>query len=312
MAKQKYPMKAAAMKTRLSPHVIRVWERRYEAVKPERTPTNRRLYSEEDIERLMLLRKATMAGHSIGQVARLSLKALRELIREQVDVLGTEALNTAWEGADITEEEVDFESMIQAVEAMDLKTLERSLSKAALTMSRPSLMQDIVTPLMHKVGEMWADGSIRVAHEHMTTAAMRSFFGKLKEVFDPPESAPLMIVTTPIGQNHEVGALIAEAAALSVGWRVIYLGPNLPAEEIAVAARLNKAAAVALSIVYPPDDPRIPDELRSLRKSLPVPVSLFVGGRASEAYGKVIQEIGAQTVHDLSDFYRRLEAQRAS
>jgi methanogenic corrinoid protein MtbC1 len=281
-------------------------------VKPERTPTNRRLYSEEDLERLMLLRKATMAGHSIGQVAKLSLKALRDLIREQVDVLGSEAMDVTWEGPDITEAGVDLESMIRAVEAMDLKTLERNLSQAALTMSRPSLMQDIIGPLMNKVGELWADGSVRVAHEHMTTATVRSFFGKLKEVFDPPENAPLMIVTTPIGQNHELGALIAEAAALSMGWRVIYLGPNLPAEEIAAAVKLNKASAVALSIIYPPDDPRIPGELRRLRKSLPESVTIYVGGRACGAYGKVIQEIGAHHVEDMSDFYKRMGAQRSS
>jgi MerR family transcriptional regulator, light-induced transcriptional regulator len=69
-----------AHRTGLTSHVIRVWEKRYAAVSPLRTSTNRRLYLDSDVERLQLLRRATLAGHSIGQIARLPTEGLRALV----------------------------------------------------------------------------------------------------------------------------------------------------------------------------------------------------------------------------------------
>src|SRR6187551_1036823 len=79
MAAAHQAIKAVARRTGLTAHVIRIWEKRYGAVKPERTGTNRRLYSEEQIERLSLLREVTRSGHSIGPVAKLPLEKLRKL-----------------------------------------------------------------------------------------------------------------------------------------------------------------------------------------------------------------------------------------
>ena len=82
MAGAQYPIQVAARMTGLSAHVIRIWEQRYRAVEPQRTPTNRRLYLQGHIERLGLLREVTHGGHSIGQVARLPTEHLRRLAAE--------------------------------------------------------------------------------------------------------------------------------------------------------------------------------------------------------------------------------------
>ena len=77
---KRFPIKIVAQRTGLSVHAIRVWEKRYQIVTPFRTETNRRLYSEEDIERLRLLNLATKSGYSISSVADLDHKALRDLL----------------------------------------------------------------------------------------------------------------------------------------------------------------------------------------------------------------------------------------
>jgi len=74
-------MKAVAARTGISSHTIRAWERRYGALSPARTPTNRRLYSAEDVEKLVLMRRAAEAGHSVGQIAGLTIEELRRLAR---------------------------------------------------------------------------------------------------------------------------------------------------------------------------------------------------------------------------------------
>ena len=81
----RHPMKIVVRRSGLTPHVIRVWERRYGAVIPLRTPTNRRLYSDADIERLRVLRHLTHAGHSISHIAQLPMEQLQSLVRADTD-----------------------------------------------------------------------------------------------------------------------------------------------------------------------------------------------------------------------------------
>ena len=122
----------------------------------------------------------------------------------------------------------------------------------------------------------------------------------------------MLIVTTPAGQLHEIGALLVAAAAANLGWHVTYLGASLPAAEIAGAASQNRARAVALSVVYPEDDPLLEGELTRLRESLPVETPLLVGGRAMPAYREVLKKIGAIELTDLTHLLATLDSLRAT
>jgi methanogenic corrinoid protein MtbC1 len=119
-----------------------------------------------------------------------------------------------------------------------------------------------------------------------------------------------MVVTTPSSQHHELGALIVAAIARIEGWNTVYLGPNLPAEEIAAAAKQRRARAVALSVTFPGDDPQLPTELRRLARSLEGDVTLLVGGSSAECYRRVLAEIRATVLDDLSDLRGFLRAAR--
>lgn len=305
---QRYPIKLVARRTGLSMHAIRIWEKRYNAVSPERTETNRRLYSEADMERLLLLYKATLDGHAIGQIAKLPTEQLRQL-------LPTTAAATSNKSAE--ENKDDFaspaaalEHCLQFVKQLDPERLKRALEEAEVALSKPRFIEQLIAPLMQKIGEMWRDGRLRVVHEHMATAVTRSFLGNVRSAYEVPETAPGLIVTTPVGQLHELGALMASATASAEGWRVIYLGPNLPAEEVAAAARQNQARAVALSIVYPADDPRLEPDLQKLRRHLPDEAAVLIGGRAAPSYRALAEMPGVQLIKDLASFSAILEALR--
>jgi methylmalonyl-CoA mutase cobalamin-binding subunit len=112
----------------------------------------------------------------------------------------------------------------------------------------------------------------------------------------------MILIATPAGQTNELGALLASASAANLGWRVTYLGANLPAAEIAGLARQHQAYAVGLSLVYPEDDPLLAGELKKLRSLLTADVTLIVGGRAAPAYRPTLDEIGALTVESLAAF----------
>ncbi|NNJ51750.1 MAG: MerR family transcriptional regulator [Ignavibacteriaceae bacterium] len=290
--------------TGLSEFVIRAWEKRYKAVVPARTETNRRLYSEEDIEKLRLLNEAVKIGHNIGGIAGLTITDLESIIEQNSTT------------KELLSEEVpsDINSLldvcIEAVKAYDAKELETILLKASSKLSQPQLIENLIVPLVYKLGELWHEGLIRVANEHLATAVIRSFLASLIDQNEPDENAPILISAAPRGQDHELGAMIVGVTAAPLGWKVIYLGPNLPVEEIAAVADSLEAKVVALSIVYPGDDQQLKLELQNLRRILPQNTSLIIGGRASVDYLDIIDEIGATHIKDTKRLRLELDSIR--
>ena len=307
--KHKHGIKTVAIQTGLTQFTIRVWEKRYNVVTPLRTETNRRLYSDADISRLTLLRLATETGHSIGRIANLPTETLLALIGTK----GTIAQPSA-----IAEEVVSQEtslrfyiaSCITAIKQFQTQALESTLFAASVAFSQPVFLEKLIAPLMQEIGEQWQAGTLRIAHEHLATAVVRSSLGNICQGLDISATMPNLVIATPRGQLHEIGALIAGTTAAAQGWQVTYLGANLPAEEIVGCAIQNEAKAIGLSIIYPTDDPQLANELRKFRRGIQEHVALFVGGAGAAAYSSVINSIGAVRINDLQAFRTELEALR--
>ncbi|MFC1525562.1 MerR family transcriptional regulator [Candidatus Latescibacterota bacterium] len=304
-----HSIKVASLRTGLSPHVLRVWERRYEAVVPSRTPTKHRIYSDGDIERLHLLHQATKGGHSIGQIAHLPTEALSELVKQD---MGGTPLPTSSPPPQSREPQEYVEACLRSARNLRADEIEAQLAEAAIDLPRIALIEQVLDPLMQRIGDLWEEGALHVSEEHLTSAVVRSFVGSLVETQRAPEGAPGIVVTTPARQVHEIGALLAAGTAISGGWRVAYLGGDLPADEIAGAVRRFDASAVALSIVYPSDDPLLGSELQRLRRGLGEEIVLLVGGRVSGAYADDLARVGAVHVGDLADLRQKLAALRST
>jgi DNA-binding transcriptional MerR regulator/methylmalonyl-CoA mutase cobalamin-binding subunit len=308
MGSSHHAINAVVRRTGLSAHVIRVWEKRYGAVEPHRTATNRRLYSDEQVERLELLRDATKAGQSIGAVAKLPGDTLRQMVaavpaRERQ---AKPALTVSPTGPSMLDDALD------AVRALDVSALEGVLTRADYTLGTQGMLQRVAAPLAQALGALWRDGTITAAHEHFATAVLRTYLSRSALPFGSSGNEPVLIVATPAGQLHELGALLVGASAANLGWHVIYLGASLPAPEIASAARQRHARAVALSLVHPDNDPRLDGELTRLRELLPADVAIIAGGRATSAYAKTLAQIGAVQASDLTQLLSALDACRAA
>jgi MerR family transcriptional regulator, light-induced transcriptional regulator len=297
-----HPIQAVVKRTGLSAHVIRIWEKRYGAVTPHRTQTNRRLYSDEEIERLSLLRRLSEAGQGIGYVAKLPTNRLKAL-----------AMDAAGSGADGAERlaaghgaDAHVRAAVVAVQRLDAPALGEVLKRAELELGAQGVLQRVIAPLAQQLGDLWREGTITAAHEHFATAVLRVFLGRAARPFAAEPHGPVLVVVTPAGQLHELGALLAGATAANLGWRVVYLGASLAAADIAGAAKQNQARAVALSIVYPEDDPLLKAELTRLRELLP-DTPILAGGRATPAYRRTLDEIGAVTPADLAELGTALD-----
>ena len=314
----RHSIKVVSERTGLSPHLIRIWEKRYGIVHPERSGGNQRLYREEHIERLNLLRQATEAGHSIRNLAHLSPAELQSLVDHskrsspaQTEPPGSflahkrsQPLREGRSGPQL------IQAAMEAISAMDAAELERVLDEGAMSLGQVALLSQVVAPLVQQIGDGWQAGTLKVAHEHLASAVIRTFLGNAARPFAIHMSAPMLIATTPSGQIHEMGAALAAAAAANQGWRVTYLGASLPAEEIASAAFQSQSRAVALSIVHPADDAQLPRELKRLRQLLPRETSILVGGAAASAYRKTLDTIGATVCTSLSELAQALDRLR--
>ncbi len=311
-----YPMRVVVRRTGLNASLLRAWERRYGAVEPGRSDGGQRLYSEDDIRKLTLLREAVDSGHNISQVAELSLEGLRELVwREQSRVLPQGPGSRAPEvlepgkrpggGADPAGSHRMaaglLDQALEAVHGMEPRKLEAVLNRSAMALAPDSLVDELLLPLLDRMGLLWREGEVGPASEHMASGVIRRFLDWLLEALATPEPGPLMVVGTPAGHRHEFGALLAAVVAAGEGWDVLPLGPDLPASEIAEAARRKGASAVALSAIHPADDPNLAHEMRALRRDLTGDVRVLVGGAAALSNRDVLEEAGVEVLGTLAE-----------
>jgi DNA-binding transcriptional MerR regulator/methylmalonyl-CoA mutase cobalamin-binding subunit len=297
-----YSMRAASRKSGLSADVIRAWEKRYGAVAPQRTATGRRFYGQAEVERLQLLRAATVQGHSIGRVANLPDSELRALVGSAP--AATEKAEPAPHSFFIPSY---LEQCLKAAQQLDANALESHLARALVQFGPMATIEELVAPLIERLEEMWLGGTLHIAEVHFMSAMLRNFLSGLMRHARVLPSAPTIVVATPARQLHELGALMAGATAAHCSWEVVYLGANLPAAEIAMATARSRARAVALSLVSPQNDTELPAQLESLRRALPE-TALLVGGHAAPFYAATLKTIKAIHLENLPALRAELAA----
>lgn len=306
-SKNFYTIRYVSQRTGLTPHVIRAWEKRYRAVVPGRSQKNRRLYSEDDVQRLQLLKKITDVGHSISQVAQLDSEELLDLAQRDDSLFFRTGTNNGrlFQQASASDY---FKECLSAVLNLDPDGLEHYYDQAAIYLTRPVLLRDVVVPLFEEIGNLWRSGSLKIVNEHMATSVTRTFLLNMLRATEIADSAPGIVIATTVGQWHDVGALTVALTAAENGWQPVYYGPNLPAEEIAAAVKQSAARAVAISITHLLDQHPLIDEMRKLRRYVGRDVALFIGGRAVGVHMQILEEVNARCIVDIDQFCEELNA----
>lgn len=300
-----YLISTVSKRSGVKSDLVRAWERRYQAVIPSRTEGGHRVYTDLDIARLKLLNQATSHGHSISRIARFSLDELKKLLQQEGSQRADNNPVSTGDRKFLAEDYL--EKCYSAVSAFDAKALESHFENAIVELGTQAFIENLLTPLLTRIGERWRTGELRPVHEHMASSIIRSLTYILRNNTPCPAKAPRMIVCTPLGQLHELGALLAAIIAELKGWQVTYLGANLPAEEIAAAVRFTRARAVTLSISFSTDDHVVTKELRRLRRLIGNDVALIVGGRSAAYYEAVLDEVGVIKIQNHEHFRHYLD-----
>lgn len=298
-----------ADRTGLSQDVLRIWERRYAAVQPQRGRGGQRLYTDRDVERLTLLHAATRAGRSIGQIARLSTDAIAALVDGDAAARDRRAAATI----PVVEARDVVSDALALTRTLEGGALDEALRRAATGMGMSAFLETVAGPFLQRVGDEWHAGRLTPAHEHLASSILHDIVVETMRAFTPQDGAPKMIVATPATERHVMGAALVGATAALAGWNVVYLGADLPATEIADAARVTHASLVALSIVHVENRTRVLEEMRTLRARLPEDVALVVGGAGAVSLTPKLSAMGIRVEPDvlgLLALLRHREAQR--
>lgn len=280
-----YPLRTAARLTGLSPDLLRAWERRYGVVEPARTPGGTRRYSTADLERLRLVKAAVDAGQRIGQVARLDLDELRQ--RAAPAPVPADG---------------NLDAILRALEQLEGAEAQRLLSLQLSVLGPVRFARGLVLPLMREIGERWADGRIGVASEHLATRVLGSMLGSSLQPSATSLRGPRIVFATPPGERHELGLQMAALTALSAGANPIYLGADLPVEDLLTAVESASASVLAIAIVALPAAQAEPI-VAAIRGGLPGETRLWIGGAGAEA---VTLPDGVERIETLGELEQRV------
>jgi DNA-binding transcriptional MerR regulator/methylmalonyl-CoA mutase cobalamin-binding subunit len=284
----------------LSPHVLRVWERRYGAVEPIRTDRGHRLYSDADIDRLRLLSVVTAAKRSISLVARLPADELVRLARD--DEAARRRVGTSDGPAAHRARVADDVGEARALaRSLDAPGLERVLRRSLALVGVPLFLETVATVLVRHTGEDRKAGRLAAGAEHLVAVTLRRVLEGIIPVLHVSNDAPNLLLATPAGDRHEIEAVMAAATAAAEGWCVTYLGPGVPGSDIAAAAVSASARAVGVTIPRVGGHDLLLGELRALQARLSAGVPLLVGGAGARVLAPELRRAGIHVIGNLAD-----------
>lgn len=267
-------MKAVLRQTGISADRLRVWERRYGAVRPQRTDNGRRVYRDAEVQRLKLLITLVSRGQAIGAIATLPDD---ELLRR----IGNSKPSAQPHGEDL-------KTLIHALAGFDLERIRSTLGRIRYSTSPRDFAFQIVPQVMFLVGKKIEQGSFSIAQEH---ALSEIFQGHLKRIYEDlsvldgkRDGDGTFLFCTREGDPHDFGLMMAAIACRAAGFKTNYVGKSLPLDALVRTARDLKPRAIVLGVAtLPKSEEKISAQtyLSSIHASIDPSVEFWVGGSAA-------------------------------
>jgi DNA-binding transcriptional MerR regulator len=216
-----------------SPELLRAWETRYGLVNPERTAGGLRLYSERDERRVRAMRHHIDAGLSASEAARLATLADDPAVQAAPVTLG------------------EIAATLQAnFEALDEPAAQGTLDDLLTAFGLRPALQAVIMPFLNRLGERWANAEASVAQEHFASHVIGGRLRSLARGWGDGVG-PLAVLACPPGELHDLGLVAFGLALRERSWRIAYLGPDTPIDDIAGSATELSPTSIVLAAVVP-------------------------------------------------------------
>ena len=296
-----HPIQVAARRAGLGVDLIRAWERRYRAVRPKRARNGRRMYRDEEIERLRLLAHATRAGRRISDIARLSTAELSVMVEQDEQAadlpVSTDAARPRTESV-----MAYFDRCIEAIDTLNPELLFRTLNEAEQHLAELFMQEDLIAPLMQHMQDECRQGTMRLAQKRVADTVICNHLARYAlQASNSSRSELRVVVASGAADADELPVLRLAVAIRAYDWNPVYLSTELSADEIAFAAERSRALCTAIA-AGTGDNALLPNELRKLRRATAAdhPILLHVLNPAPfEAVLEDAQIIPVQTFGEL-------------
>lgn len=278
-----YPIRTVSSLTGVQAVTLRAWERRYNLIRPRRTPKGHRLYSRQDIERIKRVVELLDRGLAISQIAPLLDPA------QQAAPPDREVREDIWDRY--------RRRLLDAIESLDEPALDAAYHDALSLYPADLVNARLTTPLLVQLGERWKQRPTGIAEEHFFSVYLRNKIGARIHHLNARSRGPRLLLACLPGEYHEIGLLLFAMSAVGHGYRVLILGANLPLEQIPPALAARPCDAVVLSTSSRLTKKGLyTEELPALLARIDIPV--LVGGSQSEPSRREIEAAGAMVAGD--------------
>ncbi len=233
--KGQYSIKDLERLTGIKAHTLRIWEKRYGIIVPERTDTNIRYYDDEELKKVLNIAILNNYGIKISKIVGLTPQELHQKVIE----LSNEEVS----------ETVQVESLVVAMVEMDEVRFEKILANCTIRLGFEQTMMKVIYPFFKKVGVLWQTGAINPAQEHFMSNLIRQ---KLIVAIDgqglmTKADSKRFLLFLPEGELHEIGLLFYNYLVLKAGHKAVYLGQSVPIKDVVSVNALNPAHYILTS-----------------------------------------------------------------
>ncbi|MDI1302923.1 MAG: MerR family transcriptional regulator [bacterium] len=289
------PIQAVERETGVSKELLRMWERRYHFPQPLRDHQGDRIYPQEQVSKLRLLRRLIDNGFRPGKIISMEVDELENLLRSKY----TKRVES--------EPELETE-LIAALKSHDIHVLREYLSHQLVKMGLQSFILEFLQYANTMVGDAWMRGLIEVHEEHLYTEQVQSLIRGAISGLRAATSAPHIMLTTAPEEAHTLGILMTEAMLRLDSVDAVCFGAQTPVRDIVQAAQKHRMDIVALSFSASYPSSKAIEFLEDLRFRLPLSVAIWAGGSALRSTRRSVE--GVELFHDLASIRKAIQAWR--
>ena len=214
---------------------LRKWETRYNFFETNRTDTNIRYYSDSQLKKLLNISVLMRNGFRVSKIDKMSEEDIHQTIEDSL--------------VDLKNED-EISALIISMLEMDESKFDKIIKAQILKNGLLSTTANIIYPFLHQVGVLWGINKVIPAKEHFLSSLIKQkFFSSIDLLPIPNKGASSILMFLPDGEHHEIGLLLAYYIAKDLGWRVYYLGQNVPVQNInQVVEEINPTAMLTMLI----------------------------------------------------------------
>lgn len=280
--------------TGIKAHTIRIWEKRYNVVTPERTTTNIRYYSDDDLKKLLNISMLNRYGYRISSIVKMSSE---ELSNKVMDISESS-----------TDHDLQIENLIVAMMELNEEKFEKVLSNTLIKLGFEKTITGVIYPFLEKIGVLWLVGTINPAQEHFITNLIRQ---KIVAAIDglivtPTPEAKRFMLFLPPDELHELSLLYYWYNLKKSGNKVIYFGQSLPIDDLKNVAKIQAPDYLLTVITTAITHNQYTNLINSISQTLPETI-IFISGLQTREHSMMMPS-NVKVIEDYNDLTHYLSS----